>query len=271
MLPYDDWLPLAEQLKEGQKRRVPHECGEGKVMIIEHKAEGYSAYCHRCVDKGWKPHGRRSLEKQLQTYKERNSDIAFTNIIQLPADFSTTIDPAGLRWLGAGGITNHLIDKYGIGYSDYYGRVILPVYMDGKLVYYQARAVHKNQSPKYLNPIADKGAIRFVAGQGRVVVVTEDILSAIRVGEVTGYTGSALLGTSASTADINYLNSFDVIMVWTDPDEAGRKAAKKIVRSMSLLGRTVIDIQTDVDPKILPHRIITEVLNERRTTRAVKV
>lgn len=265
MLPYEEWLSEAEKLPEGRSERVGHLCGEGDVLVVEHTRDGYRAYCHRCHESGWKPHGRQSLDQQLKRWESANEDITRNSKIELPRDHTNRIHADGLVWLSRGGITSHLIDKYRIVYSEYMGRVVLPVYINGVLAYYQARAVHKGQTPKYINPRTDKSEIRFTSLQNSdepTLVVTEDILSAIRVGEVKGYRGCSILGTTASAADINYINSYSKTVLWFDPDAAGRTCTTVLSRSLGLLGRDCRVIRSTKDPKTYTHRELEVMLNE---------
>jgi hypothetical protein len=265
MLPFQEWLSEAQKLTEGRSKRVGHLCGEGDVLIVEHNREGYRAYCHRCHESGWKPHGRQSLDQQLKRWESSNEDIITSSKIELPKDYTNSIHANGLIWLSRGGITSHLINKYRIGYSEYFGRVFLPVYINGYLAYYQARAVHEGQSPKYINPRTDKSSIRFTSIQNSdepTIVVTEDILSAIRVGEVYGYRGCSILGTTASSADINYINSHRNTVLWFDPDLAGRKCTTVLSRSLQLLGNSHRTVISDKDPKTYTHRELEVMLNE---------
>lgn len=256
MLKYEDWLAQSQALSEGSKKRVGHWCGEGDVLIIEHSSEGYRAYCHRCHESGFKPHGRQSLNVQLKRWNEADAKlqrVTHDRNLQLPYDLCDIFPSAAILWLSRGGITRRLISKYRIGYSEHYNRVFIPVYSAGLLVYYQARAVHKGQKPKYINPAVDKGAIRFnsqtIGLPEMVICVTEDILSAIKVGEVAGIKGCSILGTTASVQDINYINQFKEIILWFDPDEAGRRATRCIKRQLELQGRSPICITSTKDPK----------------------
>lgn len=270
-LPYDEWLEAAQKLPEGRSTRTQHICGDGDVLVLEHTSEGYRAYCHRCHTSGWKPHGRQSLNKQLERLRRADDELQSKKFLHLPKDASKQIPSAGLLWLSRGGITQSLVNKYNISYSAYYGRVFLPVYDRDSLVYWQARAIHQGQTPKYINPKVDKSDIRFTSRQARsdseapqTLVVTEDILSAIRVGEVKGYTGCSILGTTASAADISYITSFPEVVLWFDPDEAGRKCTRQLNRTLGLQGIKAACMQSTKDPKEYTHRELEEMLGELR-------
>ena len=265
-LPYEDWLSAAQKLSEGRSTRTQHICGDGDVLVLEHTSEGYRGYCHRCHLSGWRSKGRQSLNAQLNRLRRADDELKEKKFITLPSDYTREIPPAGLLWLSRGGITSALAAKYNIGYSPYYARVFLPVYRGGDLVYWQARAVHQGQTPKYINPKVDKSEVRFVSqrsGLEETIVVTEDILSAIRVGEVKGVTGCSILGTTASPSDLRFINSFKQIILWFDPDEAGRKCTLQIKRSLALIGRQVQTISSDKDPKEYTHRQLQEMLSEQ--------
>lgn len=267
MLPYGDWLALAERLPVGRSERVPHECGEGSPMIVENASDCWRSWCHRCHEGGYKPKGRQSLDKQIQLMRSKDDELKRSSV-RLPFDVSFDMPPQCLLWLSRGGITQHLIRKYRIQYSATFMRCFLPVYMGGDLVYWQARAVHKGQAPKYINPRVNKSILWYEAGSGEganpdkeVAVVTEDILSAIRVGEIKGHTGISILGTQASTAQLVRISQFKGVKLWFDPDEAGRRATNKIQMQLGIMGRNVSVIRSDNDPKIYTHRELEGILN----------
>jgi DNA primase len=92
--------------------------------------------------------------------------------------------------------------------------------------------------------------------KGRVVVV-EDIMSAIRVGEVVNTI--SLLGTKADTNQINTLSRFDNVITWLDSDRAGRHGSKTIRQAVGLLTNTQ-DIVTELDPKSYSNQQIETIL-----------
>ena len=266
LLDYKDWLSDAMQLKEGERERVPHWCGEGDVLNLEHTSDGYRSYCFRCHESGFKPHGRQSLNVQLKRWNEADAKLqqeTHSRVLQLPYDLCNIFPTEAILWLSRGGITRELISKYGIGYSEHYHRVFIPVYSSSVLVYYQARAVHKGQKPKYINPAVDKGAIRFNSLSDKpqqTVCVTEDILSAIKAGEVENTEGCSILGTSPDPSDVNYLVNFKKIILWFDGDSAGRQCTRILTRQLQLQGRSPISIKSTKDPKEYGRRDIERIL-----------
>jgi DNA primase len=87
----------------------------------------------------------------------------------------------------------------------------------------------------------------------RVVVVAEDILSAIAVWG-TGANALAVLGTSVTAVQAAEIAAgADVVIGWFDGDAAGDKAWQRLRSKMSLHPVELHRIRTDEDPKAL-HR-----------------
>lgn len=253
------WLDIAKELPLGHKTRVNCECGDGKTLVINHNIKGFSCHCFRCDVNEFIGKGKQTLE-ELARIKELNELSKEELPLQLPDDFTQDIPLHGRLWLYSGGITEPTWKQYNIGYSKKYDRVILPVYDNNKLIWYQCRALHEGQVPKYIQPSRGRESIVFTSkggkNNGRAVLV-EDILSAIRVGKhIRTY---SLLGTKISTNQANILAKHSHVTTWLDADKAGRVGAYKIRKTMSLLTE-VTDIVTAVDPKKLSDKEIKEVL-----------
>jgi DNA primase len=89
------------------------------------------------------------------------------------------------------------------------------------------------------------------------VVVTEDILSAIRVG--AHIPAVSILGTKTSDAQAAQLAEYDKVDYWLDPDQAGIDGTVKGRRKLALVTETGA-ITSPVDPKNLSDREIREAL-----------
>jgi hypothetical protein len=254
-----EWLEVAQQLPLGHKRRIQHDCSEGKDMLVSHNDTGYSAYCFRCGPVGFDPHGYQSIA-EIARLKELNAEASVPQTKELPNDFTLDIPIDSFSWLARGGISIIHARNRGIGWSDRLGRIVLPIYKDGELVYWQARAVTPGQSPKYSNPPVSKSEILYTAGDSsdtRRVIVTEDILSAIRVG--AHCPTACILGTKVSDSQAAQLAAYARVSFWLDPDEAGLRGSAAGKRTLSLVTRADV-ISSDVDPKCLSDRKIREIL-----------
>jgi hypothetical protein len=109
---------------------------------------------------------------------------------------------------------------------------------------YQGRSNHVQ--PKYLT-FGEKVPMFF--GDGGTIVLVEDWLSAYRISKTCS--ALALLGTSVPLRILGLLTTkYNRIVLWLDPDEAGKIAMKKIERKLALLVPYKIQtIESDKDPK----------------------
>lgn len=256
-----DWLGLAKNLPEGTSKRFVHECGSGKACIITHNKEYYSFYCFRCGERHYqkKEFSLPEWVKQEQEKEEKEAskrvrhDRKFKSIedleyLKLTSEFAK-FDIKALTWLFKAGITEDLAKKYKIMYSESTKRVFLPVYnLAGDLIYYQLRGFDPKK-PKYMNPVKD-AKVHFFAGESTdfPLVICEDILSAIKVGQVTK--ACALLGTDMSSSLLTKLMLSGSACIWLDPDEAGQHKARKHYQTCLALGIKAKNIISEKDPKL---------------------
>lgn len=282
------WLPQAKALEIGQRQRTEHDCGSGKTLLVQHKATGWTGWCHRCNDDGWVPHPAESLSAKIArlTAARVIEDTARENPVPpRPANLDPRTWPLEARvWLYKAGMSNDAIQAAGFYYHERMQRVVLPVLSDDGLpVYWQARGFDPER-PKYINPAVDKSALVYkvrppdlpedrdlcdnvrgnLPATGEVLVFTEDILSAWKVGrEVETW---CLLGTNFPAALFaEVLRRRPTVWAWLDPDQAGQKGITKIIKKLRGYGIDVRRLQSDQDPKLLSgHDIrVTLGLHER--------
>ena len=260
----EEWLVQARLLPLGHKLRMNHDCSQTRDLIVSHGENGYSAYCFRCGNVGFSGHGYRNLE-ELQRVQELNSEAHRPQPRGLPSDFSTDIPPRYLTWLGNAGISVPRAHTLNFGWSARLHRIIMPLYgKDHDLLYWQARAVDKGQSPKYVNPPTDKASLlyrcqpRDYRGGKERVIVTEDILSAVRIGKFIP--ARSILGTKTSDQQAARLGEYTNADYWLDPDRAGWDGTKAGTRRMGLVTNSR-GIYSDADPKNLADREICRHLN----------
>lgn len=261
MLELQSWLPKAQELVPdiGQRSITEHDCGPGKKLIVENKAEGFSAWCYRCSDKGWFSHPQPSLQERiarLRKVHEAEQNAEATAAPPLPGVEDPSLWPLHARvWLYKAGFHNDSIrNTLGAYYHERLDRVVLPVISGGVCVYWQARGFDPER-PKYLNPPIDKPLAYY--GEGDSLVLTEDILSAARVGQVTQ--GCAILGTSLDDRAARAIsNSCRRALLWFDDDHAGRKARASVRRTLGQLGVETTIIRSSLDPKYYSTKQIEE-------------
>ncbi|KWO18402.1 DNA primase [Burkholderia ubonensis] len=156
-------------------------------------------------------------------------------------------------WLYKAGISNQEIEALGFFWNPRMQRVVLPVRDDlGVVVYWQARTLDKANPRKYLNPHVDKRRLVARYGDGPLIVLTEDLLSAYKVATRGGVSGWCLLGTKISDwIAAELIRSEKPVAVWLDPDTAGQTNAAKIIKQLRAYGIAARNVVSSKDPKLL--------------------
>lgn len=245
------WLKEAKLIPEGKKSRIKC-CKQDNSMIVSNSSTCYSAYCFRCGFKAYRRHKDRTIKQVIQSMAEK--DFVDSKILQLPEDFvSILFSPdTAQHWILQYGIGLDLADEYGIGYSPKMSRVILPVYEDKILKYCQARALNGEQ-PKYLNQESPSSQVLFWSNNKFIndeyisyVIITEDILSTIKVGEVNP--AVCIMGTHMTAERARQIaDKYNAVLIWTDNDTAGLKGRTEIKKQLQLQGLSMIKHITTVD------------------------
>ena len=199
MLSRASWLPLAEGLEPGRRVRVNHDCGPGTTLLISRDVNGYRAYCFRCDDSGSARGPQESTAARIERLKQSGlADGKASGSVELPSprvsDVASWPQQAAL-WLYKAGLGKAEIGKLGAYYHEGTDRVVLPVFDNGRCVYWQARALD-GRMPKYINPPVDRSQILPRYGKAEVPTLCEDILSAFKVGLVQE--GWSLMGVKPS-------------------------------------------------------------------------
>lgn len=91
------------------------------------------------------------------------------------------------------------------------------------------------------------------------IVVTEDILSSVRVGRVLP--SISTLGTSLHYNVAQHaLNPCERVFIWYDGDEAGVRGATKAKKTLTMLGIPCSIVTTDKDPKEYNNEEIKDII-----------
>lgn len=256
------WLEIAKSLAPGRSRRVSHCNPNDKSAVTSAGDNGWSLYCFRCGGTvEFEPYPELSLQEKLNKLNQARQADEYhecSTTLPEPVEFNLNVWPIGHRvWLHKAGLTNDDISTLGIYYNSKTDRVVLPVTRDGRVIYWQARGFDKSR-PKYINPsVADPPAAKF--GAGGSVVLTEDYLSAFRVGQHTE--AWALLGTSLKPGVLSELLTYqNDIKIWLDPDLAGQSKGRDAARLLRTYGKSVVMLHSDRDPKLLSSSEIQEIL-----------
>ena len=256
-----EWVAEAERLREGTTRKVGHSCGAGDCLQLNHKRDGYTAYCHRCGYKSYHPKPAETLTEKLARIarmRAAEDSVAASPSLPLPAERDPRTWPLEARvWLYKAAISNAEIETLGFYWNPHLARVVLPVRDElGEVIYWQARTLDKGNPRKYTNPRVDKRRLIAKYGDGPALVLTEDLLSAYRVSRA-GYAAWSLLGTKLNdwtAADI--IRSGKPVLVALDPDKAGQDNAAKIIKTLRAYGASVRNVVFPKDPKLMSREAI---------------
>jgi len=162
-------------------------------------------------------------------------------------------------WLLKAGLGGVEIAHLGAYYHPPSDRVVVPVLEAGVPVFWQARAVD-GRLPKWMAPAADKASILPRYGAAETVTLTEDSISAFKVG-LAGHEGWSMMGTRLSDRALHaLLTRGPRVNVWLDPDGPGQRAARKVLATLRGYGLTARNIESPTDPKLLHREVIQEKL-----------
>jgi hypothetical protein len=249
------WWPQAERLDVGQRLRAQHTCGEGSPLILSRDEGGYRAWCFRCLEGDWVPPPAESLaQKTERLARQRAGDASLPSSCTLPQPQVYDLDewPNEAKvWLYKAGFSRADIGGLRIFYHPPSDRVVIPVLSATGASFYQARAYQKGRVPKYLGPTPRPPTLVCRWGQYHAPCLTEDLLSAIKIG-VSGLEGNALLGTRISDHLIgDLLRRKCRVQVVLDPDPPGQKGAQAICKQLRAYGIEHRNVVLPKDPKLL--------------------
>ena len=119
--------------------------------------------------------------------------------------------------------------------GDYKGRIIIPIFIDNELKYFQGRALFDIIEPKYKNPDVDKELIISNSDKfdkNKNIIVTEGLIDSWMVED---HQGTSCLGSFFSDELIKQLYDYtekDVILCFDNPliDKAGFKEISKFIK-----------------------------------------
>lgn len=262
-----EWLEIAKNLPCGGKVKV-HCCGNSPSMLISHRENGYSTHCFRCNEPdshAFVPHGQRSIGEIHRHRRELKAE--YGKPPRLPSDFTRTI-PGAYMWFLKYGISVDRAIDYGFGWSEFFQRIVIPIYnLVGKLTAVHLRAVREGDKPKYLNLGTPDKDVCFYAPHPNdsFVVVTEDILSAIKI-NMAGFYAVSILGSDITDVQVQRIMAISqTVLVWLDNDAAGHKGAKDAVKQFTMQGcRLVLRVQSEADPKTYNKEQIVSLIKEAR-------
>lgn len=280
-----DW----ESLPVGETVRIhcSHYLCEHKKdsLTITRTPDGAVFNCFRCHSKGFvgEVSNPRTARHKLKRLREGTQVVIpntkrfrlpkdFINIGRIQSENNTNLIPKYITgYLYKYGLYIEQFIRFNIGYSHKYDGIIFPIYEDSKLVAYLIRFINKDYKYKLITPELIynfnnnyKLNKRIVWSTGNSIpqdvhVLCEDIISAIRIYEATGFNVIALLTTSLPP--LNYIPKDHRIIIWLDYD--AKFKALRHSQHLNFNGYRCQTLITEKDPKEYKPIIISNKLYEK--------
>jgi hypothetical protein len=276
-MPWSEVKQIADDFSHlscGQKVRTNHnsvDCAGGSnSMIVERKDDNsVGIHCFRCGGRGWFGTGASvaGLKSRAASYK--GGIKAQRGKFKLPRDCTKTQAdwPAQARvFVRQAGLTDKEVADHEIMYSEEIGRVVIPVGLDRSGAdttvdsFQTRRVLLGDKLPKYLS-YTNWPTSFYVPLAGETLVLTEDVLSAIRVSR--HLPALALLGVKLQPHHIKLIHDegFKKFIVWLDDDNGLVKQAQlRIQRQLSVFGQATVIHSDGVDPKEMDDATLKGVL-----------
>ena len=163
---------------------------------------------------------------------------------------STNRPSTATSWLKSYGLTNEEITNLGILWDESKGLLIFPMYEGEELIGYVGRQF-LGKGPKYVVQ-GEKQRFKPVYGSGDTLVLTEDLISAVKVGRVT--VAMPLFGIHVREVPAGYSK----YKLWLDKDK--QISSVQQCRKWRQYGYDIESIITDLDPKEYNEQQIREYL-----------
>jgi hypothetical protein len=183
--------------------------------------------------------------------------------VVLPADCDFNYPDKALDWVYQYELTKNDLYKHNILWSEFRQRLIFPIFDNyGTLLAYQGRYFGEDKEIKAKQKwfsIGNMNDIIHIIGEDNKVFLTEDIVSAIKLGNISMAIPlfGCIVGNSRFKRYKHLFNKTKVI-VWLDPDK--RLEAVKEARKGTLIGLNCTSIFSEKDPKEMKYSELTNII-----------
>ncbi|QGH73763.1 DNA primase [Vibrio phage vB_VhaP_VH-5] len=266
-------LDLAKRVPVGQHRRHYHGAEKRPNLVVWNNQDSWSCWCHACNE------GGKVTKEVLQPVTEaapvfqKYLSLSDTCTLQELAQEHPQSFKRLVLLLHRKGVSTTLLAPYNPLYSLVDDRLVLA--FNGR---YVGRDVTERHHAKWLvyhnNQHVPMDFVYFPTenkGQNsEPIVLTEDVLSAIKVHAYTGLSTLWCMGTHVSDAIVTFLITPSTPpkhpVLAFDGDDAGRKATRTAQKRLGLRGKefSTVTIPEGLDPKDLDylqlHNLFKDVL-----------
>ena len=237
-------------------------CPKCQLQGLDSKGDNLATYsdghqwCWSC--------GYYTNPNKILSYQSKDVKIDIKETPPLPYDCTIDIPSHALAWLEQYELSINTIKKNNILWSDSKESLIFPYFIKGELVAWQMRYCGIKGYPKWITKGKIEEIIYTLGNKSTSLVLVEDIISSIKVSQIKQC--SPLFGSVITTKRLVRLQPFyDTLYIWLDFDK--RKESINFAEKARLLGFTVYNIVTELDPKDYPIDIITNYINNNDKTR----
>jgi len=261
MLPFNEFVPFAPEQPGVLRKDHNEQCtGASKALRIVRKEDGsITARCFRCGQWGkWSSNytkRERKLKRLQELFNPPDTKTSARTVLHMPK--AVTFDPRqfslhALKWLNRYEIQHSEIIAHKIGFHKKFNRVVLPVYEEEELKFYQYRKLVADNYPKY---VSNKSKIwdlqgKYIQKHPEYIVIVEDLLSAIKCGRVVS--AFALLGTNLSDKAELLIADYENIFIYLDNDSSQVKRIQSVLKNnLEIYGGNIRIIKHTKDPKEL--------------------
>lgn len=239
----------------GEQVRFSHaDCGDArdrlyvKRVVTDHGIRGVLAYCHNCGAGGRAPDAAGYVPLAITSVAPIGDDV-------LPKDMSQS-NQIAIDYMAKYGFSAADIGVFGVGWSDHYQRIVLPVQDQsghkGPVKGCQLRRVG-GYGAKYITmrPTSEPLECQWGQNLGAPTVIVEDLLSAWRVWQA-GFNAIPLLGSHVRPERLAKVihEGFTDWVVWLDNDTPEiNDAARYMVNLIKALGGSALLCRAANEPK----------------------
>jgi hypothetical protein len=259
----EDYLPYAENLDTGEWIRINHDTddcsGDSQSLKIERKDNGnVTAKCFRCGKFG-------SYNKDVIRSKKVKTELrSNTGSYTLPNDSSWDYGewhPKVRLRLRGYGIKDEDCKRFKIGYSASLNRLILPVFDEDGLAFYQTKKCFEDDenSSKYTTYRNRDKELIINPDSSETLVIVEDLFSGIRCGKILPTL--VLFGNSISDLQLNKIKEYKNFIIFLDDDNRLVKLKQiELKNQLEQFSNSKIITKIGKDPKELEHNVLRNIL-----------
>lgn len=242
-----EWLPLAQALPIGGKRRVRHGAEHRENMVVQNRKDRWTAYCFACHEYAVK---YKDCVKLTEDAPQNPSVIASKPPVFVPMNDPNTPVADVVKFLYSKHMSLSLLNKYNPMWETTKQRLCL--HLQDVLI---GRDIYGRDKAKWYN-YAQACSYALIPeenpSKSGIITLAEDVFSAIKIKHYwPEVTSIALLGTVMHSDLLEYIKENTVLVViMLDADKAGREGATKIQRKLNLHGVPNFSLFPDEgDPK----------------------